>query len=309
MIGGATARVRRVAAPMLLVAGIVAAGAPFSQRPVALSDADTPRYARAVEDATTAVDGAAHALDEAAAALAMAIEAARTASASALSGSVIDPAAFTDAGQLARSAAGPLDEARRALARAAGRCAALGIGVRQLGIGPARATSAGDAIAESADAARGFLGLRQDTSLVLDQLAVAAAALGEADHLAALAAADAARTALARIEPYALSLPALRLWLETAGDLLVTVDEAASAIRDGDATAAAAAQARLRDAAGEAAVSDRALALAISEGASRVLGSPLQQLAELSRDVADTQDALDRVELSLLARAAPGEAP
>ncbi|MEO8245985.1 MAG: hypothetical protein ABI622_02590 [Chloroflexota bacterium] len=294
---------------LLLVAGIVLVGAPFTQRAPALAEADPPRYAHAVDDARAAVDGASHALDEAAAALATAIDATRTASASAFSGSAIDAAAFAEAGRLARAAAAPLDEARAALARAAGRCAALAISVRQLTASSARATSAGDAITDSADAARGFLGLRQDTSLVLDELAAAAGALGAGDHGAAFEAADAAGAAMVRIEPYAASLPALRLWLETAGDLLATVDEAASALRDGDAAAAAAAQTRLRDAAGEAAVADRALALAISEGASRVLGSPLQQLAELSRDVADAQDGLDRVDAGLLALPTPGEAP
>ena len=309
MIGGRAPRVNRGASALLLVLAVVAAGMPFSQRPVALAQADPPRYARALQDASVAVDGAAHALDAAAAALATAIDAARTASASALSGTAIDAAAFTEAGRLARSAAAPLDEAREALARAAARCAALGITVPQLTIGSARATSAGDAIADSADAARGFLGLRQDTALVLAGLGTAAEALSAGDHAAALAAAGDARTAVTRIEPYAASLPALRLWLETAGDLLATVDEAVSALRDGDAAAAAAAQARLRDAAGEAAVADRALALAISEGASRVLGSSLQQLAELSRDVADTQDAVDRSAAALLALPAGGEAP
>jgi hypothetical protein len=309
MIGGGAPRVNRRTALLLLAAAILGAGAAFSQRPAALANADPPRYAHAVEDAGAAVDRAARALDAAAVALAAAIDVARTASASALGGSEIDDAAFAEAGRRARSAAAPLDEARQALARAAGRCAALGIGVPQLTLGSARATSAGDAIADSADAARGFLGLRQDTTLVLDRLAAAARALAAGEHEAALGAAGDASTAVTRIRPYAASLPALRLWLETAGDLLATVDEAASALRDGDAAAAAAAQARLRDAAGEAAIADRALALAISEGASRVLGSPLQQLAGLSRDVADTQDALDRADAALVALPAPGEAP
>ncbi len=293
----------------LLLAAVLAAGIPFSQRPVALAEADPPRYAHAVEDATAATDAASDALEEAATALAAAIDTARTASASALSGSVVDVAAFTEAGRLARAAAAPLDEARQAVARAAGRCAALDITVRRLAVNPARAMSAGAAIVDSADAAQGFLGLRQDTTLVLDKLAAAARALAAGDHATALDAAAAAHTAIARVEPYALSLPALRLWLETAGDLLASVGDAALALRNGDAAAAADAQARLRDAAGEAAVSDRALALAISEGASRVLGTPLQQLAELSREVADTRDGLDRVHLALLARTPLDGAP
>ena len=51
MIGGAAPRVGRATALTLLAAAVVAAGAPFSQRPVALADADPPRWAHAVEDA------------------------------------------------------------------------------------------------------------------------------------------------------------------------------------------------------------------------------------------------------------------
>ena len=294
---------------LLLAAAVLAASLPFTQRPTGLAGADPPRHAAAVAEARTSVEVAASALDKAAGQLEAAIEATRGASANALAGARIEADRFEEAADLARAATAPLADARRALSRLRADCAALGIRGPQLTIDSTRATAVGDAIGDAIDAAAGFIGLRADTTVVLDELSDAAAALRTQDHAAASAAAGRAAAAMERVEPFAVALPPLRLWLETSGDLLATVRDAATAIRDGDRAAAAEAQERLRDAAGEAAVSDRALALATSEGASRVLGSPLQQLAELARDVAEARATVDSVRAALVARAGPGEAP
>jgi hypothetical protein len=254
------------------------------------------------EVAASALDGAAGQLEEA-------IDATRGASANALAGAHVEADRFAKAAELARAATAPLADARLALAQLRADCAAFGIRGPQLTIDPGRATAAGDAIGDSVDAAAGFIGLRSDTELVLDELSDAAVALRAGDHAAASVAADRAGAAMERVEPVAVALPPLRLWLETSGDLLATVRDAATAIRDGDRSAADDAQERLRDAAGEAAVADRALALATSEGASRVLGSPLQQLADLARDVAEARATVDAVRAALVARVGPGEAP
>lgn len=308
MIGRRRAPGRGPAAALGALA-ILLVGATFAARPAELAGGDPPRHAAAVADALAALDGAEHALDEAAAAVAAAIDAGRAASTNAFTGAAVDASLFTAAAAAARAAAGPVDEARLAVGRVAQRTAALGLEAPRPAFGGARAVSAADEIEASTAAADGFAGLRADTALALDELAGAVDDLGRGDHAAALAAADLVAAALARIEPYAVSLPELRLWLETAGDLREAVRAAAHAIRDGDAEAAADAEARLRDAAGEAAISDRALALAISEGASRVLGRPLGQLARLAREVADAQDALVALRQAVVARAGSGEAP
>jgi hypothetical protein len=296
-----------------LGAAVLVAGVPFTQRPAAIAAADPPRYAAAVGDARVAADAADSALAAAADALDRAIDAGRAASANASTGTAVEEGRFTDAAARARDAAAPLATARLALGRLAGRCATLGLAAPGLAANPAVATAAGDGIADAVPAASGFIGLRADTSLVLDELAAAARALGARDVAAAGSAADRAEAALGRVEPFGVALPALRLWLETAGDLLAAVRSTVSAIDDGDAQAAEEAEARLRDAAGEAAVSDRALSLAISEGASRVLGTQLGQLAGLAREIADARSTLDALRRALVARAGGaserGEAP
>ncbi len=274
-----------------------------------LRDADPPRWATAVAAAQDALDTADQALEAAASRLGDAIEATRRASANASTGDALDAARFDAAGAAANAAADPVDAAAVALRRLASRCSPLDLDVPQLEVTGARATSAGQQIENAAGAAAGFIAFRADAALVLDELATAAAALDHEDAATARASADRAATAHQRIEPLALALPELRLWLETTNDLIGAVGDAARALDDGDAAAADAARARLRDAAGEAPVSDRALALATSEGASRVVGLQLQQLAALARAVADAQDALRPVRAGLLARSASGEAP
>lgn len=304
MIGGG-----RLPPILRLVAVALLAGIPFTQRPLPLAAADPPRYAAAVDDALDAAGTAEAGLVAAANALAAAIDAARAASANASTGEELDATRFEAAAAAAEAAAIPLASARLDLGRLAGPCAALGLTPPQLTLDPNRATAIGQEIAGAGDAASGFIGLRADTSLVLDSLAVAGASLAAGDHAAATEAADVAAAAIERVQPYATTLPALLLWLETSGDLLAAVRDAATALRDGDAAAAATARARLADAAAEAAVSDRALGLAISEGASRVLGSQLGQLAGLARDVADTRTALDSLRDALVARSGSPEAP
>lgn len=308
MIGPHLGRSRRRAAARGVLA-VLLVGATFAARPAGLAAGDPPRHAAAVSDALAAIDGAEHALGEAATALAAAIEAARLASTNAFTAEVIDASLFTAAASATRAAAAPVDEARLAVGRVAQRTAALGLAALRPPLDGARAVAAADAIEGATPAAEGFAGLRADTELALDALAAAVEDLGAGDHAAALVAAEEVDAAIGRIEPYALALPELRLWLETTGDLRDAVRAAATAIRDGDREAAAAAQARLADAAGEAAVADRALALAISEGASRVLGTPLGRLARLARDVADAQDALAALRRAVVARSAGGEAP
>ena len=111
------------------------------------------------------------------------------------------------------------------------------------------------------------------------------------------------------MRPASSTLPEIRLWLETTSDLLATVREAVRAVRDGDRQAAVAAQRRLVDAAEEAGTSDRALGLAVSESAGRVLGTPLLQLATQARALVDAQDAIAAARARLLALDARDGAP
>ncbi len=301
MIGpGAIARV---------VAAVVLAGLPFALRPGPAFLADPPAFAHGVEAATEAIDRADARAGAALDAVTAAIDATRRASISASTAAALDEPKFAAASSAVRASAAPLVAAAGAVNRARGTLDPFGIGLAAFGTDGNRSAGIGDAVDAARASAAGFIALRTDAGHVLEALRRAAAALGRSDATAAATAADEAAAALELVRPAASTLPELRLWLETTSDLLATVREAVTAVRDGDPEAALAAQRRLADAAEEAAVSDRALGLAVSESAGRVLGTPLLQLATQARALVNTQDALDAAQARLLALDARNGAP
>lgn len=150
----------------------------------------------------------------------------------------------------------------------------------------------------AADAATVFAERRDATVETLTQLRDALAALdaGDLDRAATkLALARSARTEVASWE----APPAeLSLWLDTTGAMLGAADEILSAARAGDMTALEAAASAYRQAAAGAAVADRALALAISEGGAAVTAGALAGLVAALENV-------DQVSQQLAAVAAP----
>ena len=291
------------------VAAVALAGVPFALRPGPAFLADPPRFAHGVDAATVALAGARAQVDTALASVAAAIDATRQASISASTDATLDVATFAAAASAVRASAAPIAAAAAAIQRARGMLAPFEIRLGPLGTDGDRAAGIGDGVDAARASAAGFIALRTNATAVLEALRRSATALGRVDAAGASAAADEAAAALDLVRPNASTLPELRLWLETTSDLLATVREAVTALRNGDHAAAIAAQRRLADAAEESAVSDRALSLAVSEGAGRVLGTPLLQLATQARTLVDAQGALDAASAGLLALDARDGAP
>jgi hypothetical protein len=291
------------------VAAVALAGVPFALRPGPAFLADPPRFAHGVAAANGALADARAQVDTALTAVTAAIDATRKASISASTGASLDEARFGAAASAVRASAGPIAAAAAAMQRARGVLGPFGIRLGPLGTDGDRTAGIGDGVDAARASAGGFIALRTNATAVLEALRRSAMALGRGDATGASAAADEAAAALDLVRPNASTLPELRLWLETTSDLLATVREAVTALRNGDHAAAITAQRRLADAAEEAAVSDRALGLAVSEGAGRVLGTPLLQLATQARALVDAQGALDAAGAGLLALDARDGAP
>ncbi|HEY6609125.1 MAG TPA: hypothetical protein VI277_08025 [Candidatus Limnocylindria bacterium] len=84
----------------------------------------------------------------------------------------------------------------------------------------------------------------------------------------------------------------LPVWVETADRSITIVETLVAALRAGDITAAEAAAAELAAFADEAAVADRALQIAISEGGGTMAAGPLAALSAMKRSVDDQRAAV-----------------
>ncbi len=292
-----------------VVTAALLAGLPFVLRPADAFLADPPAFQHGVDVADGALGSANDRLALALAAVRAAIEATRRASISASTGATLDAGRFTAAAGAVRAAADPLSAAVRAVAIARGTLGPFGLSLPALRTDADRSAAIADQVEAAQASASAFIALRTNATHVLEALRRAAVALADNDADAAAVAADEGAAALELVRPASETLPELRLWLETTSDLLAAVGDAVIAVQNGDAAAAAAAQRRLADAAEEAAVSDRALALSLSESAGRVLGTPLQQLAAQARALVDEQDEVSAARGAVLALDARYGAP
>jgi len=288
MIGSAAAR--------SLIATLVL-GALLALRPASAAAADPPGE-RAREAAIDSAAGVtATQVDELSAVLEVARDAARRGSALVVSGAQ-DPAPELLA------AAAALEEGATVATRAQAAMTALSgvfAAVRPRDAPPALAVSAptllgiASQLRGSADAGRAFVERRHASEATLSAMGEALAAMERGDVDAAETALGAARDAQAVVGAWDAQPPELSIWLATTSAMLDAADRIVAAVRSGDAAAADAAGADYREAAGRAALADRALALAISEGGAAVTATPLVRLAGALQEVAAARAALEEL--------------
>jgi hypothetical protein len=141
-------------------------------------------------------------------------------------------------------------------------------------------------LAASAD---GFVGLRRRAEGLNELLATALARTEAGDHVGAEAAVAAARTDYDAVAAWESGLASMPVWLETTGELLDATEHLVAAAAAGDAPAVAAAADRIAALEEDAVFADRALRIAMSEGASFAAEGPMAALAEAERRTIDTR--------------------
>lgn len=196
-------------------------------------------------------------------------------------------AAAVSSAASASAAVAALEAARRALDPSAPPLPA--------GLDPATVASIAAQLAGTAPAADEFASMRvraTDVPLALDRALAAVAA----DDLAAAArAVAAARDDHAALAGWGSGPAALPIWLETAGATIGAVERLVAALRAGDAAAAERAADDFERLAGAATTADRALQLAMSEGAGMVTAAPLSRLVDAIDALAVQRAALGRL--------------
>jgi hypothetical protein len=110
------------------------------------------------------------------------------------------------------------------------------------------------------------------------------------DLAAAEAAVEQARADYAIVAEWESGLTSLPVWVETTGELLEATEDLVAAAGAGDRSAALEAAERVAALEADAVFADRALRIAMSEGASFASEGPLAALAEAERRTSDTRD-------------------
>jgi hypothetical protein len=142
------------------------------------------------------------------------------------------------------------------------------------------------ALATSAD---GFAALRGRAEGLGGLLADALEATENGDLAAAESALSAARADHEQLVAWESGLTSFPVWLDATDELLTAADQLLAAVRSGDDEAAAAAARRVTGLEDDAVFADRALRIAMSEGAAFVADGPVLRLAEAERHTADTR--------------------
>lgn len=149
--------------------------------------------------------------------------------------------------------------------------------------------SIGAQLEGTAPAANRFAAMRLRAERVLSGLGTVVEALGAGDVEAARLALDAVRADHEAIAAWEVDLLTLPVWVEAAGSLVGAAEALVSATADRDPEAvadAADAFARQREGAASA---DRALRIAMGEGAAAVTAAPLGRLADILRRTAEAR--------------------
>lgn len=285
MIGSATARG---------LFATLALGAVLALRPAGPAAADPAGEAARQATIREVAEAAAAKVEELSVALDVARDAARRGSALVVSGDR-DPAPELLAAASALEGGGDAATGAQAAMRALGGVFAA---VRPQDEAPVLAVSGptllgiASQLRGSMEAAGAFVERRHASQATLTALGDALAALERSDLDAAEAALATARDARATVGDWEAQPPELSIWLGTTSAMLDAADRIVAAVRAGDAGAADAAGRDYRDAAAQAGLADRALALAISEGGAAVTATPLLRLAAALEDVASVRAAL-----------------
>jgi hypothetical protein len=293
-------RVSRPGRGVLLgLAGVLAVGALFGQRPAAAASADPVAAAAQAGNTRAHAARAGDLLEQLRSRIEAAIAEGRLGAALTVQLGDQPGPRFEAAGRLLAAADPLVSRVRGALTDLAGDLAVAGKvgGAPDLALQPGRLASISADMTSTGAAADGFRGLHQATATLLDALSNALANLEDGRPAAALDALGPADAALAQVHEWPGQLATLPVWADTTGRLLAAVRRLAVAVRDGDDAAARSAAAAYRAAASDARHADTALAIAIAEGGNAVSGTAMAAAAEALRE---TEAALAAVQSLLL---------
>lgn len=141
----------------------------------------------------------------------------------------------------------------------------------------------------TAGPADAFATMRWRADGVVREVERALAALEDGDLDRAQSALDDARREHAAVEAWEAAPVTLPVWLETTDAMIGSMERIIRATRSGDTAAARRAASAFAALEGEAAVADRALRIAISEGGAAVVAAPLDRLAAAVASVRATR--------------------
>ncbi len=271
----------------------LAVGAVFSLRPSDPVAADPARAAAQSQAVEAAASDAAIALKSLLDALRVALDQARRGAAAVASGDALPGPRFEDSATAVREASPALDVARDALAdlrrrlaiSATGRAPSLALESDEL----ASLAAQLDATAPPADA---FASMRRSTENALARLRDALASLAADDLAPATGSLASARDSLSAVRAWDGRLPTLSIWLDTTDQLVASLTSLVDARAAGNAAAERRATAAYALAAQGASRADRALAVAMADGAGLIAAAPLERLA---RAVAEAEATADDV--------------
>ena len=236
---------------------------------------------------------ATHALDTLRTAIQPGLDDARRAAAAVLSADEPPGSLLVAAGETIAAADEAAVSARRAVASLSGARSAIGHDLAPLAgpIAVGELPSIGAQLAAAAPAADAFFELRRRADGLPETLEAALAALDRgdleaADELVTQAREDHSLVAASEVEP--VTLP---VWIATTDAMITAMEQIVSATRAGDAAAASAAAEAFRALTDEAATADRALRIALGEGASSLTAPPLERLAAALGGIEDMRAA------------------
>ena len=223
-------------------------------------------------------------------AIAPGLDAARRGSAMVVTGTEPPGSELRTAASALTSAAGVAGEADAAVHALEGARRAAGVGSPvALGGSSAEVESIATQLDGTAGAADAFAAMRRRAEGLLLGLDGALAALEQGSLPQAHDRVVRARADHDTLAGWDVELVTLPIWIETTDAMIAAVQTIIAATEGGDDDAAAEAANEFASLAEEAATADRALRIAIGEGASAVTAAPLGRLADLLREVADTR--------------------
>lgn len=270
------------AASVLLVAAVLAGGA---------SDPGYQREANAlIASRAEAADGA---LGELVSVLRSALEHARSASGRLLQGEELPGEPLEQAASELERARATADGAREAVNALGAALNAADPSAAPLGDAPGGPELAEIAaqLRSAAEAADLFAEMRIRTQSLLAALDGALAALEAGETGMARQQVAAAREDHAALTGWEIGSQALPVWLVTTDAMIGAVERLTDATERGDTQAIDEARIQLGSAAADAAYADRALSIALSEGAPLVIAGPIARLGAMIDDAGRLRDA------------------
>jgi hypothetical protein len=162
-------------------------------------------------------------------------------------------------------------------------------------ITPGEPASIGAQLETTAAAAEGFAAMRRRADGVTRSLEAALVALERSDLDAVETSVAAARRDHDALVAWDVGLDTLPVWIATTDAMIDAMETIVDATRAGDTSAARAAAEAIGALGGDAAVADRALRIAVSEGGAAVAAPALARLAGAVAAVSDAREAVANV--------------